>query len=374
MCKLGFHERWINLMMMCVSIVSYSMLINGEPKGRIVPTRGLRQGDSISPYLFLLCVEGLSAMLRKVENGGIPRGIAVCRQAPLVSHLLFANDCVVFGKASKEEGFRLLKILEIYEKESGQKLNREKTSLFFSKNTSVEVKEKVKDMFRAQVIRQHEHYLGLPTLVGRGKKKAFHCILDQVGRKIAGWKGKLLSTAGREILIKAVAQATPMYMMNCFKLPESLCNELNMKMRNFWWGQRDKERKMAWIAWEKMCTLKTEGGMGFKDLKAFNLALLAKQGWRISQDSDSLAHRVLKAKYFPDSNFLEAQLGKNPSYTWISLVAARGVLHCGLRWNIGNGRKVKIWIDRWIPTPNSFMVVSPRPQNAENDLVETLLN
>ena len=131
---------------------------------------------------------------------------------------------------------------------------------------------------------------------------------------------------------------------------------------------------MAWIAWEKMCTPKIEGGMGFKDLKAFNLALLAKQGWRISQDSDSLAHQVLKVKYFSDSNFLEAQLGKNPSYTWISLVAARGVLHCGLRWNIGNGRKVKIWIDRWIPTPNSFMVVSPRPQNAENELVETLLH
>ena len=137
MRKLGFHERWINLMMMCVSMVSYSVLINGQPKGRIFPTCGLRQGDQISPYLFLLCAEGLSAMLRMVENGGIPRGIVVCRQASLVSHLLFADDCIVFGKASKEEGFRLLKILEVYEKDSGQKLNREKTSLFFSKNTSV---------------------------------------------------------------------------------------------------------------------------------------------------------------------------------------------------------------------------------------------
>ena len=168
--------------MMCVSMVSFSVLINGEPKGRIVPTRGLRQGDPISPYLFLLCAEGLSAMLRKVENWGILRGIVVCRQAPLVSHLLFADDCIVFGKASKEEGSRLLKILEVYEKKSRQKLNREKTSLFFSKNTSVEVKEEVKDMFEAQVIHQHERYLGLPTLVGRGKKKPFHRILDQVGR------------------------------------------------------------------------------------------------------------------------------------------------------------------------------------------------
>ena len=101
-----------------------------------MPTRGLRQGDLISPYLFLLCAEGLSAMLRKNEKGGIPKGIAVCRRAPLVSHLLFADDCIVFCKVSKEEGLRLLKILEVYKRESGQKQNRENTSLFFSKNTS----------------------------------------------------------------------------------------------------------------------------------------------------------------------------------------------------------------------------------------------
>ena len=91
-------------------------------------------------------------MLRKNGNGGIPRGIAVCRQAPLVSHLLFANDYIVFCNASKEEGLRLLKILKVYERESRQKLNREKTSLFFSKNTIVEVKVEVKDMFGAQII------------------------------------------------------------------------------------------------------------------------------------------------------------------------------------------------------------------------------
>ena len=125
--------------------------------------------------------------------------------------------------------------------------------------------------------------------------------------------------------------------MNCFKLPASLCNELNSLIRNFWWGQREKERKLAWIAWEKMCTPKAERGMGFKDLRAFNLALLAKQGWRLTQNIESLAHRVLKARYFPESNFLEAQIGKKPSYTWRSLMAAKEVLRRGLRWNIGNG-------------------------------------
>ena len=114
--------------------------------------------------------------------------------------------------------------------------------------------------------------------MGKGKRKAFNRIKDQVGRKILGWKGRLLSCVGREILIKAVAQATPTYTMSCFKLPDSLCKELNSMMGNFWWGQKDKERKMAWVTWEKLCNPKEEGGMGFRDLKAFNLALLAKQG------------------------------------------------------------------------------------------------
>ena len=117
----------------------------------------------------------------------------------------------------------------------GQKLNREKTSLFSSKNRKKDIQKFVKDTFGAQIVKQHEKYLGLPPVVGRGKKKALNRIKDQVGRKIAGWEGKL-SNIGREILIKAVAQATPTYTMNCFKLPNSLCLEINSMVGGFWWG------------------------------------------------------------------------------------------------------------------------------------------
>jgi len=205
-----------------------------------------------------------------------------------------------------------MKVLKDYE--SSQKLNKEKTSLFFSKNTSRDVQNHVKQQFGAQIIQHHEKYLGLPPLVGKGKRKDFNKIENQVGRKIVGWKGKLLSNAGREILIKVVAQATPTYMMSCFKLPDTLCKELNAMMSKFWWGQKEKERKMAWVSWEKLCTPKVEGGMGFRDLKAFDLALLAKQGWRIQQNPSSLIHRVFKAKYFTSIPFKEAQLGSHPSY------------------------------------------------------------
>ena len=226
-------------------------------------------------------MEGLTSMLKKEESYGHIKGVAVCRGAPRISHLLFADDNIVFCRASLKEASRVMKLLEDYEGDSGQRLNKEKTSLFFSKNTSREVQDQVKSLFGAQIIRHHERYLGLPPLVRKGKRKAFNRIKDMVGRKIAGWKGKLLSNVGREILIKVVAQATPTYTMSCFKLPVTLCKELNSMVSKFWWGQKDKERKMAWISWEKLCMPKMEGVMGFRNLNTFNLALLAKQGWRI---------------------------------------------------------------------------------------------
>ena len=131
-------------------------------------------------------------------------------------------------------------------------------------------------MFGAQVIKPYESYLGLPSLVGRSKRNTFAQLKQRVSNKLAGWKEKLLSSAGKEILIKAVAQAVPSYTMSCFKLPDTLCEELTEMVRQFWWGQVKEEKKLAWRSWEKMCPLKEKGGMGFRDLKKFNLALLAK--------------------------------------------------------------------------------------------------
>ena len=164
-----------------------------------------------------------------------------------------------------------------------------------------------------------------------------------MSNKLAGWKEKLLSSAGKEILIKAVAQAVPSYTMSCFKLPDTLCEELTGMVRQFWWGQVKEEKKLAWMSWEKMCLPKEKGGMGFRDLKKFNLALLAKQGWRLQKNLTSLFYRVYKAKYFPRCNFLEATLGSQPSFTWRSILAAQAVVRRGIRWQVGDGEQVQIW-------------------------------
>ena len=128
------------------------------------------------------------------------------------------------------------RVLLVYEKASRQQLNRTKTSLFFSSSTSIEIKEEIKTRFGAQVIKQHEKYLGLPSLVGRRKRNTFNDIKEKLGKKLVGWKEKLLSKAGKEILIKTVAQVILTYTISCFKIPDSLCEELTRMIRNFWWG------------------------------------------------------------------------------------------------------------------------------------------
>lgn len=117
---------------------------------------------------------------------------------------------------------------------------------------------------------------------------------------------------------------------------------------------------MAWIAWDKLCTPKEESGMGFRDLRAFNLALLAKQRGRIQQSTNSLVHKVFKAKHFADRTFKEAQLGRRPSYIWRSIMATKDIMEVGSRWIIGNGEQVDIWMDKWLPTLDSFKLANLR--------------
>ena len=110
-------------------------------------------------------------------------------------------------------------------------------------------------------------YLGLPSLVGRSKRNSFNDIKEKLRKKLARWKEKLLSKAGKEVVIKVVAQAIPTYTMSCFKIRDSLCDEMTSMIQNFWWGQKRDKRKMAWLSWEKLCEPKEEGGMGFRELK-----------------------------------------------------------------------------------------------------------
>ena len=370
--RFGFDTGWRNRVMDCVRSVTFSVLINGRPSDVFTPNRGLRQGDPLSPYLFILCAEVFSHLLRRSEEVGSLRGVKLAPTAPSINHLLFADDCIIFSKASVQDAGAIQTALSLYELSSGQKVNFDKTTISFSRGVPSTRKESISHFLGVKEVDIHDRYLGLPTVVGRSKKVIMRGVKEKLWKKLQGWKGMVLSKAGREVMIKAVAQSLPTYAMSVFKFPSSFCDEMRSLISQFWWGQKNGERKIHWVAWKKLCRPKEEGGIGFKDMKMFNWALLGKQAWRLLMHQESLVAQVLKAKYFPNASFMEAELGAYPSYTWRGIWEARWVLKRGLRWRVENGESIKVWKDAWIP--GSRRVISPIGDANPNLEVGVLIN
>ena len=254
MLKLGFSPAWVSLVMRMVSTVTFSVLFNGTPTETFKPSRGIRQGDPISPYLFLLAAEGLSFLLksRSVVPSSSLQGLKVASSAPAVNHLLFADDSLLFVKASVEGAGEVSDLLDCYCQASGQRVNLEKSSVFFSKGCPEGVRNAMKQCLDIPNETLSEKYLGMPSDVGRSINGAFKYLKDRVWKQVQGWLENFLSFGGKEILIKSVAQAIPTYSMSCLKLPRGLCQHINGLLRNFWWGCRDGKRKTCWVSLEEM--------------------------------------------------------------------------------------------------------------------------
>jgi hypothetical protein len=137
--------------------------------------------------------------------------------------------------------------------------------------------DKVKLILSVDQVARESKYLGLPTPEGRITKDKFQSIKEKLINKFNNWVERNMSSAARAVMIKVVAQAIPTYTMSVFKLPATLCEKLMQLTRYFWWGENSEHRKVHWIAWYILLLSKNMGGMGFRDLKLFNQALLARQ-------------------------------------------------------------------------------------------------
>lgn len=203
-----------------------------------------------------------------------------------------------------------------------------------------------------QVVDSFYRYLGLPARIGRSKVEVFTYLKDRLWGRVSGWQEKNLSQAGIEVLIKSVLQAILTYVMSCFKLPSTILDETEKIIRRYWWGSKNS-RGIPWMSWARLCRSKSEGGVGFRDMENFNLALLAKQAWRITTTPELLLSQILKARYFPNRSFFVADLGDRPSQTWSSILLARPHLKAGLRKRIGNGESTFSWGETWLLSEGS---------------------
>ncbi|XP_074372587.1 uncharacterized protein LOC141713189 [Apium graveolens] len=230
-----------------------------------------------------------------------------------------------------------------------------KSAIFSSSNVRRDKQEAIKNEIGVYKDIGKSKYLGLPSLVYRSKKKVFNYLKEKIIQKIESWDSKLLSRAGKLVLLKNVVQSIPAYAMSCFLMPKSLCQEIHRVMNSFWWQSKAAIRKgIRWLGWNKMCTSKNDGGLGFRDIFGFNIALLSKQYWKLIHEPLSLLARMLKAKYYLNTSFLQADRKGGASYTWSGIWEAKEEMKKGLRWVVGDGKSIRVVHDRWLRTKNDY--------------------
>ncbi|KAI5339865.1 hypothetical protein L3X38_019138 [Prunus dulcis] len=281
----------------------------------------LDKGTPYPPTCVVLCVEKLSHIIFDLVQKGCWKAVKSSQSGHVVSHLFFADDLILFAEAYVKQAQIMKGCLEIFCQASGQIANYDKSAVFGSPNTPKEVAKEISCICGSPQTSDLGKYLGMPLLHTRGTHATYKKLLDRVHSRLASWKGKLLSYAGRATLIQAVTSSIPIYAMQTTKLP-----------------------------WNLVCRPKCKGGLGCKKSSAMNQALLAKIGWRIQNKDGGLWARIYEAKYLKGTSILDPSLLPKQvcSSTWKGILHGLELLSKGMLWRIGKGDVVKFWQDRWL--------------------------
>ncbi|XP_057418459.1 uncharacterized protein LOC130712657 [Lotus japonicus] len=346
---IGLNDHLCTVIMSCVSSYRFQVLFNGGRSSSFSPQRGLRQGDPLSPYLFVLCMERLAHSIGDAVSSGAWKPIKLSRNGPPISHLFFADDLLLFGEATVAQMECVMGCLNGFCSASGMKVSIPKTRLMVSKNVGAVVTKELSDISAIGLTSDLGRYLGVPLAHQRVKASSYQYILDRTQKRLSSWRSQMLNFAGRVTLAKSVIPALPTYSMQTSLLPKEVCGKLEKIQRDFIWGTGDMTHGAHSIAWPKLCCSKQDGGLGLRRMYDFNKSLVMKLGWGLVSNPDALWARVLRDKYSCGSDAIPTvQRKSSESHVWRAIRSTWPDLEGNLRWRIGDGNTVRFWYDKWV--------------------------
>ncbi|XP_021865633.2 uncharacterized protein [Spinacia oleracea] len=283
--------------MQCITTTSYSILINNEPSDFFKPKCGLRQGDPISPYIFILVMEVLSRMMLKLEATGQIKGIKFSRNSPSIPHLFFADDSLFCFKANQKSCKKIRDTIDLFCKISGEAINFDKSSVIFSPNTPSPVKNDLKQVLGTPCTEKLGRYLGCDVEIDGRSVKSFQPLVDKIQKKVLSWKHLRLSQAGRLIFINFILAALCSSVLAVFRVPKKIADQINSKFMRFWWKGSSDDKGICWVKRDNLEIPKGMGGVGLRNIDKYNKALLVKQAIRIHNNLSLLIAQVFSAVY-----------------------------------------------------------------------------
>ncbi|KAI3506473.1 hypothetical protein L1887_28832 [Cichorium endivia] len=354
MAQMGYGDKWRMWIMGCLRSARASILVNGSPTKEFSMEKGVRQGDPLSPFLFIMVMEGLNVVMKEARIKGLFTGIKIPHESLTISHLFYADDALFVGEWCKSNIKNLARILRCFFISSGLRVNFHKSKVF-----GVGVDPQVVAQWAAPLGCSPAYlpfsYLGVPVGANMRLKKNWTPVIDRFQAKLSTWKAKSLSFGGRLTLIKAVLGSLPTYYFSLFVAPLGVLNDLEKLRRKFLWGGVDAKKSIHWVSWDRVTAEKKSGGLGVGSLKAFNRALIVKWWWRFRVEKPTIWSKTIKGIHNLANKPANYLAKKTIPGVWNQIAGISEELDVNglsidemLVKKVGSGRNTLFWLDKWI--------------------------
>jgi ribonuclease HI len=338
----GFNEKFCNWIDVILKSANLSISINGKMHGYFNCSRGVRQGDPLSPLLFCIAEDVLSRYLSKLVDEGKLQLIKGTKSIKVPSHCLYADDIMIYCKGTQANLIALRDLFTRYALASGQIVNASKSTIYSGSISNARLLH-IANSIGFSIGTMPFWYLGVPIFKGKPKRVHLQPIADRIKSKLAAWKASLLSIAGRLQLVKSVVQSMLVYSISVYSWPVSLLKEIEKWLKNFIWSGDLSQRKLVTVAWKKICKPLSEGGLGLRSLIILNEASNLKLCWDFLQSNEQWA-TLLKDRVLRGNNCINHHVF---SSIWSSIKSEFSVILENSRFLIGDGKTISFWNDKW---------------------------